>query len=58
MDIHGKIRDVLAEAVRSDGERGERLLSEEDLLIALQRRGIVEDAMKQLTFTNAVSTPA
>lgn len=54
MDIHGKIRDVVAEAVRCDGDRGQRPLSEEDLLTALQRRGIVEDAIKHLTFTNAV----
>ncbi|XP_026781878.3 centrosomal protein of 76 kDa isoform X1 [Pangasianodon hypophthalmus] len=50
MDIQGKIREVLAEAVRCEGEHP---VSEEDLLISLQRRGIVEDAMKHLTFTNA-----
>lgn len=54
MDIHGKIRDVVAETVRCEGEQGQRPLSEEDLLTALQRRGIVDDAIKQLTFTNAV----
>lgn len=55
MDIHRKIRDVVAEAVRCEGDRAEEQpLSEEDLLRALQRRGIVEDAMKQLSFTNAV----
>lgn len=55
MDIHRKIRDVVAEAVRCEGDPGEdRPLSEEDLLRALQRRGIVEDVMEQLSFPNAV----
>lgn len=53
MDIQGKIRDVVEEAVRCEGDRGEQPLSQEDLLTELQRRGIVEDAMKQLSFTNA-----
>uniref|UniRef100_A0A9J8CNV6 Centrosomal protein of 76 kDa n=1 Tax=Cyprinus carpio carpio TaxID=630221 RepID=A0A9J8CNV6_CYPCA len=55
MDIHGKIRDVLAETVRGDGQHGQRSLSEEDFIHALQRRGIVEDVMKDLHFTNDVS---
>ncbi|XP_067248886.1 centrosomal protein of 76 kDa isoform X2 [Chanodichthys erythropterus] len=52
MDIHGKIRDVLAETVRGDGHHGQRSLSEEDFIHALQRRGIVDDVMKDLNFTN------
>ncbi|CAM4698077.1 unnamed protein product [Leuciscus chuanchicus] len=52
MDIHGKIRDVLAETVRGDGHHGQRSLSEEDFIHALQRRGIVDDVMKDLHFTN------
>ncbi|KAF4103509.1 hypothetical protein G5714_016392 [Onychostoma macrolepis] len=52
MDIHGKIRDVLAETVRGDGQHGQRSLSEEDFIHALQRRGIVDDVMKDLHFTN------
>uniref|UniRef100_A0A8C2Q0Y9 Centrosomal protein of 76 kDa n=1 Tax=Cyprinus carpio TaxID=7962 RepID=A0A8C2Q0Y9_CYPCA len=52
MDIHGKIRDVLAETVRGDGQHGQSSLSEEDFIHALQRRGIVEDVMKDLHFTN------
>ncbi|XP_066539599.1 centrosomal protein of 76 kDa isoform X2 [Hoplias malabaricus] len=52
MDIHGKIRAVLAETLRAEGESGDRPLSEEDFLTALQRRGIVEEAMKELNFTN------
>ncbi|TSK34864.1 Centrosomal protein of 76 kDa [Bagarius yarrelli] len=54
MDIHRKIRDVVAETVRCERQDGkEQPLSEEDLLKALQRRGIVEDVMKQLSFTDA-----
>ncbi|XP_067305275.1 centrosomal protein of 76 kDa [Pseudorasbora parva] len=53
MDIHGKIRDVLAETVRDNGQHGQRSLSEEDFIHALQRRGIVDDVMKDLHFTNA-----
>ncbi|KAF5896117.1 centrosomal protein of 76 kDa, partial [Clarias magur] len=49
MDIQGQIRDVLAEALRAEGDR---TLSEQELLRELQRRGIVEDTMKQLAFTN------
>ncbi|XP_077064363.1 centrosomal protein of 76 kDa [Siphateles boraxobius] len=52
MDIHGKIRDVLAETVRGDGHHAQRSLSEEDFIHALQRRGIVDDVMKDLHFTN------
>ncbi|XP_051721491.1 centrosomal protein of 76 kDa isoform X2 [Ctenopharyngodon idella] len=52
MDIHGKIRDVLAETVRGDGHHGQRSLSEEDFIHALQQRGIVDDVMKDLNFTN------
>ncbi len=55
MDIHGKIRDVLAETVRGDGQQGQRSLSEEDFIHALQRRGIVDDVMKYLHFTNVVT---
>uniref|UniRef100_A0A8B9JNU6 Centrosomal protein of 76 kDa n=1 Tax=Astyanax mexicanus TaxID=7994 RepID=A0A8B9JNU6_ASTMX len=54
MDIHGKIRGVLAETLQAEGDRGERPLSEEDFLTALQRRGIVEEAMKELSFVNVV----
>ncbi|XP_062848310.1 centrosomal protein of 76 kDa [Trichomycterus rosablanca] len=56
MDIHRKIQDVLSETLRGEGDRGERPLSEEDLLTALQRRGIVEDAMRELNFTNLAAS--
>lgn len=51
MDIHGKIREVLAETLRDDRGPPHRPLSEADLLRALQRRGIVDDVMKDLRFT-------
>lgn len=51
MDIHGKIREVLAETVRDDQGAVQRPLSEADFLRALQRRGIIDDVMKDLHFT-------
>ncbi|XP_064803065.1 centrosomal protein of 76 kDa isoform X3 [Oncorhynchus masou masou] len=54
MNIHGKIRDVLAETVREDLDPGHSSLSEEDFLRALQRRGIVDDVMKDLHFSKEV----
>lgn len=50
MDIHGKIREVLAETVRDDLGQGQQALSETDFLHALQCRGIIDDAMKDLHF--------
>ncbi len=51
MDINGKIREVLAETVRDDQGPARQSLSEADLLRALQRRGIIDDVMKDLHFT-------
>lgn len=51
MDIHGKIREVLAQTVRDDQGPSHRGLSEADFLHALQRRGIIDDVMKDLHFT-------
>lgn len=51
MDIHGKIREVLSETVRDDQDQAHRPLSEVDFLSALQRRGIIDDVMKELHFT-------
>lgn len=51
MDIHGKIREVLAETVRGDQGPAHQSLSEADFLRALQSRGIVDDVMKDLHFT-------
>lgn len=51
MDIHGKIREVLAETLRDDQGPSHRPLSEADFLCALRRRGIIDDVMKDLHFT-------
>lgn len=51
MDIHGKIREVLAETVSDVQGPSHRPLSEADFLRALQRRGIVDDVMKDLHFS-------
>ncbi|XP_063342348.1 centrosomal protein of 76 kDa isoform X2 [Pelmatolapia mariae] len=58
MDIHGKIREVLAETVRDDQGPARRSLSEADFLRALQRRGIIDDMMKDLHFTQEAGTEA
>ncbi|XP_029360196.1 centrosomal protein of 76 kDa isoform X1 [Echeneis naucrates] len=57
-DIHGKIREVLAETVRDDQGAAHRSLSEADFLRALQCRGIIDDVMKDLRFTQGVATDA
>lgn len=54
MDIHGKIQEVLAETLRDDQGPAHRTLSETDFLCALRRRGIVDDVMKDLHFTQVV----
>uniref|UniRef100_A0A672H546 Centrosomal protein of 76 kDa n=1 Tax=Salarias fasciatus TaxID=181472 RepID=A0A672H546_SALFA len=56
MDIHGKIRDVLAESVRDDPGPAQRALSETDFLHTLHRRGIIDDVMKDLHFTQEATT--
>ncbi|KAK2844111.1 hypothetical protein Q5P01_010770 [Channa striata] len=58
MDIHGKIREVLAEVVRDDQGPAHQSLTEADFLVALQRRGIVDDMMKDLHFTQEANTDA
>lgn len=52
MDIHGKIREVLAEVLRDERGPARQSLSEADLLRALHRRGIIDDVMKDLHFTH------
>lgn len=54
MDIHGKIREVLSEVVRDEQGPAHQPLSEADFLRALQRRGIIDDVMKDLHFTQVV----
>lgn len=53
MNIHGKIQEVLAETARVDPGSGR--LSEEDFRRALQRRGIIDDVMKDLRFSQVFS---
>ncbi|XP_076016712.1 centrosomal protein of 76 kDa [Genypterus blacodes] len=56
VDIHGKIREVLAETVREDQGGGQRAVSETDFIHALQCRGVIDDAMKDLHFVQEVPT--
>ncbi|XP_051921542.1 centrosomal protein of 76 kDa isoform X2 [Hippocampus zosterae] len=53
MDIHGKIREVLSETLRDDQGTAHQMLSEADFLHALQRRGIIDDVMKDLPLLQA-----
>uniref|UniRef100_A0A674ITG9 CEP76 N-terminal domain-containing protein n=1 Tax=Terrapene triunguis TaxID=2587831 RepID=A0A674ITG9_9SAUR len=50
MDVHGRIREVLAETIREELGPEHQQLSAEDLMKALRRRGIIDDVMKELTF--------
>ncbi|XP_068615984.1 centrosomal protein of 76 kDa isoform X2 [Brachionichthys hirsutus] len=56
MDIHGKIREVLAATLSDHRGHAQRPLSEADLVQALQRRGIVDDMMRNLHVTQEVPT--
>ncbi|XP_023185960.1 centrosomal protein of 76 kDa isoform X1 [Xiphophorus maculatus] len=51
MDVHGRIREVLAETIKHDQGSAHRPLSEGDFVRALQRRGIIDDVMRDLHFT-------
>ncbi|XP_073926474.1 centrosomal protein of 76 kDa isoform X4 [Castor canadensis] len=50
MDVHGKIREILAETIREELAPDQQHLSTEDLIKALRRRGIIDDVMKELNF--------
>lgn len=50
MDVHGKIREVLAETISEELKTESHHLSEEDLMKALRRRGIIDDVLKELSF--------
>lgn len=54
MDIHGKIREVLAETLKEDRSPAHRPLTESDFLHALQQRGVIDDVMKNMNI-NQVS---
>ncbi|XP_054841418.1 centrosomal protein of 76 kDa [Eublepharis macularius] len=63
MDVHNRIREVLAETIREELAPQHQQLSEEDLMKALIRRGIIDDVVKELNFmtnvndTEVTSTP-
>ncbi|XP_061450875.1 centrosomal protein of 76 kDa isoform X2 [Rhineura floridana] len=50
MDVHSRIREVLAETIREELAPQYQQLSQEDLMKALIRRGIIDDVMKELSF--------
>ncbi|XP_062986598.1 centrosomal protein of 76 kDa isoform X2 [Elgaria multicarinata webbii] len=52
MDVHSRIREVLAETIREELAPQHQQLSEEDLMRALIRRGIIDDVIKELNFVN------
>lgn len=54
MNIHGKIREVLAETLKDERSPAHRPLTESDFLHALQQRGIIDDVMKNISI-NQVS---
>lgn len=56
VDIHGKIREVLAEAARDGHGPAQPPPSRVDFLNALQRRGIIDDVMKDLHFTQVAGS--
>ncbi|XP_066039972.1 centrosomal protein of 76 kDa isoform X2 [Chamaea fasciata] len=52
MDVHGRIREVLAETIREELAPEHQQLSTEDLIKALRQRGIIDDVMKELKFVS------
>lgn len=51
MDVHGRIREILAETIREELAPDQQQLSTEDLIKTLKRRGgIIDDVMKELNF--------
>lgn len=55
MDVHGRIREVLAETIREELAPEHQQLSTEDLIKALRQRGIIDDVMKELKFVTDVN---
>ncbi|XP_068788229.1 centrosomal protein of 76 kDa isoform X3 [Struthio camelus] len=55
MDVHGKIREVLAETIREEFAPEHQQLSTEDLIKALRQRGIIDDVIKELKFVTEVN---
>ncbi|CAL8338904.1 centrosomal protein of 76 kDa [Gadus morhua] len=54
MDVHGKIREVLSETLKDGLGYGPHTFSEGDFLQALQRRGIIDDVMRDLQFSQSI----
>uniref|UniRef100_A0A9L0J7G0 CEP76 N-terminal domain-containing protein n=1 Tax=Equus asinus TaxID=9793 RepID=A0A9L0J7G0_EQUAS len=54
MDVHGRIREILAETIREELAPDQQQLSTEDLIKALRRRGIIDDVMKELNFVTVM----
>ncbi|KAM7126879.1 centrosomal protein of 76 kDa isoform 3-T3 [Molossus nigricans] len=50
MDVHSRIREILADTIREELAPDQQQLSTEDLIKALRRRGIIDDVMKELNF--------
>nr|XP_033790015.1 centrosomal protein of 76 kDa isoform X5 [Geotrypetes seraphini] len=57
MDVHGRIREVLAETLHEELGLESQHLSEEDLMKALRRRGIIDDVVKELNFLSGSDSP-
>ncbi|RMC15599.1 hypothetical protein DUI87_07801 [Hirundo rustica rustica] len=58
MDVHGRIREVLAETIREELAPEHQQLSTEDMIKALRQRGIVDDVMKELKFVTVLGGKA
>ncbi|XP_012505420.1 PREDICTED: centrosomal protein of 76 kDa [Propithecus coquereli] len=58
MDVHGRIREILAETIREELAPDQQHLSTEDLIKALRRRGIIDDVMKELNFVTVLGGKA
>ncbi|XP_003219767.2 centrosomal protein of 76 kDa isoform X1 [Anolis carolinensis] len=56
MDVHSRVREVLAETIREELAPEHQQLSEEHLMKALIRRGIIDDVMKELSFVTDMNS--
>ncbi|XP_051467738.1 centrosomal protein of 76 kDa isoform X1 [Apus apus] len=54
-DVHGRIREVLAETIREELAPEHQQLSTEDLIKALRQRGIIDDVIKEVKFVTDVN---
>ncbi|XP_060630998.2 centrosomal protein of 76 kDa isoform X2 [Anolis sagrei] len=56
MDVHSRVREVLAETIREELAPEHQQLSEQHLMKALIRRGIINDVMKELSFVTDMNS--